>query len=92
MKSYMIGYDLNKPRANNDYKDLIARIKAIAPNYWHCLDSTWIIKSDWSADQIRNELMRFLDAGDEMLVVLLTRESAWHGFDANCSKWLHDNL
>lgn len=91
MRTYLIGYDLNKPRQHNDYKDLIAKIKVLG-TWWHCLDSTWIIKSNSSAEAIRNQLKPFIDSTDELLVVGLTGEGAWTGFDQQCSSWLRDNL
>jgi hypothetical protein len=92
MKSYLIGYDLNKPRANDDYKDLIAKIKTLSGAPWHCLDSTWIIRTEQTAVQIRDTLMPYLDSGDELLVAKLSGEAAWKGFTGECSTWLKDNL
>ena len=91
-KSILIGYDLNNPRQNNDYKDLIEKIKTLSATRWHCLDSTWIIKSDATCVQVRDALTPFLDSGDELLVVELTGSGAWKGFDDNCSKWLKNNV
>lgn len=54
MNTYLIGYDLDKPR--QDYKDLIVAIKAVG-TWWHCLDSTWIAKSTLSAVQVRDKLL-----------------------------------
>lgn len=92
MKTFLIGYDLNKPRENDDYKDLIEKIKTVGLTWWHCLDSTWIIKTDKSAVTIRDTLKTYLDDGDELLVVHLSGEGAWTGFKGNCSTWLKDNL
>ena len=83
MKTYLIGYDLNKQGQN--YEVLIEKIKAIG-SWWHCLDSTWIVKSDYSAVQIRDFLKQFIDANDELLVVLLSGEAAWTGFSDECSQ------
>jgi hypothetical protein len=90
MKSYLIGYDLNKP--GKDYADLFSAIKKIAGTWWHCLDSTWIIKSDSSAAAIRDALMPHIDKNDELLVVQLVGEGAWVGFDDQCSSWLKEQL
>ncbi len=89
MKTYLIGYDLNKQGQN--YEVLIEKIKTIG-SWWHCLDSTWIVKSDYSAVQIRDFLKQFIDANDELLVVLLSGEAAWTGFSDECSQWLKNNL
>ncbi len=91
MKTYLISYDLNQPRKETDYPQLIAAIKQLG-TWWHCLDSTWIVKSNLSAAQIRDALKPHLDNGDELLVASLTGESAWFGFDAQCSSWLKTNI
>lgn len=90
MKSILIGYDLNK--SGQDYKELIDAIKAIANGWWHCLDSTWIIKTDQTCVQVRDTLKPHIDSNDELLVVALTGEGAWAGFNDECSKWLKNTL
>lgn len=90
MKTYLIGYDLNKK--GQDYKDLTDAIKKLSPTWWHCLDSTWIIKSTSAASAIRDTLIAHIDNNDELLVVLLGGEGAWIGFTDECSEWLVDNL
>lgn len=90
MKSYMIGYDLNK--SDKDYDGLIKKIKEISGTWWHHLDSTWIIKTTKSAEEIRNLLSPYIDNNDELLVAHLSGEGAWKGFNEKGSKWLLDNL
>lgn len=89
MKSYLIGYDLNK--SGQDYTSLIEQIKKLG-TCWHCLDSTWIVKSNSTAKVIRNHLEKFIDSNDVLLIAKLSGEAAWAGFDEKCSKWLTDNL
>lgn len=89
MKTYLIGYDLNK--SGQDYTTLIEEIKKLG-NWWHCLESTFIIKSFSTAVIIRDHLQRYIDSNDELLVVCLTGEGAWTGFGADCSNWLKSNL
>lgn len=88
-KSYLIGYDLNK--SGQDYTTLIEAIKKLG-TWWHCLDSTFIVKSSSSAALIRDHLNQFIDSNDELLVVCLTGEGAWTGFSKECSDWLKNNL
>jgi hypothetical protein len=90
MKTYIIGYDLNK--TGQDYTDLINKIQATFSTWWHHLDSTWIVKSDFSAEHIRNLLVLHIDNNDELLVASLTGESAWSGFSDKGSKWLSENI
>ncbi|MEC5395253.1 CRISPR-associated protein Cas2 [Bergeyella sp. RCAD1439] len=89
MKSILIGYDLNSTGQN--YESLIEAIKEFGI-WWHCLDSTWIIKTSLTPEQIRDKLLLKIDANDELLVVELVRNAAWYGFNKECSDWLQNNL
>lgn len=89
MANYLIGYDLDKP--DQDYKDLIDAIKKIG-NWWHCLDSTWIVQSEMSATALRDTLTAHIGNSDKLLVTTLSGTAAWFGFNDNCSSWLKDNL
>jgi len=86
----LIGYDLNRP--GQDYSDLSAKIKSFGA-WWHCLDSTWIVKTELAPVQVRDALLPLLDANDEVFVVDITGQAAaWVGFKDNCQTWLKDNL
>ena len=89
MKTYIIGYDLNRP--GQEYAELYEAIKAYA-NWWHYLDSTWIVKTNSSATEIRDNLRQHIDQNDELLVLRYQGDAAWAGFDPKASKWLKDNL
>jgi len=89
MTTCLITYDLNRPGQN--YNDLFEAIKAIG-TWWHCLDSTWIVKSNLTAVQIRDSLSTKIDKNDSLLVVVLSGVGAWTGFSDDCSNWLKDNL
>jgi hypothetical protein len=89
MATYLIGYDLNK---HKDYPKLIEAIKALSGTWWHHLDSTWILVTDRTAVDMRDTLKKHIDSDDELLVVKLSGEGAWVGFNEKGSKWLKDNL
>lgn len=90
MANYLIGYDLDKPDQN--YKELFKAIEAIGGSYWHCLDSTWIVKSNLTAIQLCNSLSKHIGSSDKLLVAALSKDAAWIGFDKECSDWLKTNL
>lgn len=91
MRTLLVGYDLNKN--GKDYEDVWAYLKDRHNNWWHHLDSTWIIRTDKTAVQVRDELKAIgLDSDDELLVAELTGVAAWVGFSDQGSKWLKDNL
>jgi len=89
MAVYIVGYDLNKPSQN--YEGLIAAIKEYG-TWWHHLDSTWIIETDRTALQLCNDLKRFVDTNDELLVAAIGAPGAWVGFNDKGSSWLQSHL
>lgn len=92
--SCFIGYDLNREGANYSKKDAALRkhIKEKYPTYWAHLDSAFIVVTNLTAEQVRDDLLAFVDDNDELLVAKLTGEGAWHGFDESGHKWLKANL
>lgn len=90
MNTYLVGYDLNTPGQN--YEELYEAIKAIGSKWWHYLDSTWLVKHDGPATDLRDALAPHIDSNDELLIVKLSGEGAWKGFSEKGSKWLKDNL
>lgn len=92
MKTYLIGYDLNRPRGADDYPSLIKAIKDNFSSWWHHLDSTWIVKSNLSIAQIINILKQHVDPGDELLVVRLTGEWNSVGFNDDGVDWLTNQM
>jgi len=88
--TYLIGYDLNK--AGQNYPGLIEKIKELGA-WWHCLDSTWLVKSSYTVVQIRDFLKGLIDGNDELLVINITGAHwASFGFAADCGQWLKDNI
>jgi hypothetical protein len=72
-KTYLISYDLDKPGQN--YDGLIARLKALGAI--KILYSEWLLRTGATAVEIRDDLVRFVDSNDLLLVVGLTGEAAW---------------
>ncbi|MGW3485501.1 hypothetical protein [Rhodococcus indonesiensis] len=90
VNTILIGYDLNSP--GQDYAKLIEKLKSYG-TWWHHLDSLWIVKTDASAKEMRDDLKTLIDAGDELLVINITGDAAaWTGFNDRGSKWLKENL
>ena len=92
MNTLLVGYDLNK--SGQKYEELIDFLKK-QTNWWHYLDSTWLIRTTDTATAFRDKLVNqgFIDTNDEVLVINVTGDSAaWYGFDDKGSKWLKDIL
>jgi hypothetical protein len=73
MGVYLISYDLDKP--GQDYPRLIKELERLGAV--KVLYSEWLFKSNSSAAQIRDHLVRFVDSNDMLLVLGLTGEAAW---------------
>jgi hypothetical protein len=91
MTTFAIGYDLH-PSKGETYDELIEAIKQVGSNWWHHLDSTWVVVSDRTAVQIRDSLLSHLKSDDQLLVIRLSGEGAWTGFNEKGSGWLKTNL
>jgi hypothetical protein len=89
MSSYVVSYDLNRP--GQEYEDLIDAIKSYG-TWWGGLASTWVIKTDDSAKEIRDHLKLYIDSNDELFVGQLTGVAAWTGLTDDATKWLKKNL
>lgn len=88
MALYQVSYDLRKVR---DQFALHERIRSYG-TYARVLEASWIIRTDQSADQIRDYLAEVMDQDDGLLVVKLTGEAGWKGLKddryGGTSKWI----
>jgi len=91
MTIYMIGYDLRRPKGESCDK-LFAALEAIGSGYWDCLESTWLVMTERTADQIRDELKQHLKDSERLLIMRYGEGAAWLGFTDECQTWLEDNL
>lgn len=66
MPAYLITYDLNK--TGQDYKKLYDLIKELG-SWCHYMDSTWIINTSLSPNQIVKHLESAFDSNDRLFVV-----------------------
>jgi hypothetical protein len=89
MSVTLIGYDLRKP--GQDYTSLFDEIKSLG-EWWHCLDSTWMVKTTLTVEQIRDRLHRTMDQTDQLLVITVDAPAAWYLTNPICSNWLKEKL
>lgn len=71
MAIYCVSYDLNK--AGQNYAGLYEELKRTG-TWWHYLDSTWLIDTSESVQQITDRLLQRIDKNDSLLVIRVTRE------------------
>lgn len=68
---YLITYDLNK---NKNYAKMYEAIKSCSIDFWHFLDSVWIIKSNLSLEIVQGTINASKDGDDWFVVTPVTRE------------------
>jgi len=88
MKVYAISYDLKSP--DRDYTPLYDAIKN---NYqwWHYLESTWLVATSETAQQIYGRLVKTITQADRLIIIKVTKE--YYGWlPADAWKWIESNL
>jgi len=63
---YIVSYDLRK--LGRDYKGLFDELE-VSPSWWHYLESTWLIATSESANELYDRLRVYLDHGDSILII-----------------------
>ena len=88
MKAYSITYDLKAP--GRDYKNLYEAIKA-SGKWSHYLESTWLVVSNETSQQIWNRIAPTIDKNDFVLIIEVRRNSyGWLPKDA--WDWINTNV
>jgi hypothetical protein len=91
MRTILITYDLvGTSETSDDYRRLIDHIKSYG-TYAKVALSTWIVRTDRTAVQVRDSCLAYMDGNDRLFVAVLTGVAAWH--NTICTNdWLLDNL
>jgi hypothetical protein len=75
MTRYQVNYDLRTE--GQDYRSLIARLRQCGA--LRVLASTWLLNSEANIQAVRNDLSRFVDQNDGLIVTGPVDISAWEG-------------
>ena len=89
MNCFAISYDLIGP--NRDYDKLFEAIKAYG-TWARINESLWIIKTNETSVNIRDNLKQVMDNNDKLFVAKLTGDGAWNNLSNEISNWLKNNL
>ncbi len=71
MPTYSVNYDLRTP--SDHYDPLSDEIKKCA-GWWHFLQSTWLVATAETADELADRLLRVIGATDYLLVIAVGRK------------------
>lgn len=90
MAVHWVNYDLNK--SGQDYTKLIEYLKS-HQSWAKPLKSSFFVKTELTAEQLRDGIMAHIDANDSALVVTVTGQS-WASFriPKDVTDWLNKNL
>lgn len=66
-RKYIVAYDLNAPGQN--YKKMTEALEAYGTNQKKILETTWLLKTRKSAQEIYDDLTRNLDSNDYIIVI-----------------------
>ena len=88
MSTLLVTYDLHKQGQN--YECLIKKLKAY-PGWCHLQQSVWLITTNNTCVQVRDNLNSCLDSNDKLFVAKLQGEAAWSGYSDQISKWIKEN-
>ena len=87
-KIYSLTYDLHKPGQN--YEALKKELKA-STNWWHYLQSTWLIYTSETANQLWNRIAPIIDKNDSVLIIeVRNNKQGWLPEEA--WKWINSHI
>jgi hypothetical protein len=91
MSTILIAYDIH-PTIGEGYDNLIEKIKSFG-DWWHHIESTWIVRCARSPREIRDQLKSHIATNDQVLVLEISSDTAeWTGVNDAGSRWLQDNI
>jgi len=83
----LITYDLNKP--GQSYADLYEVLKNLGSNWWHFLDSTWLVSTSLTVNQASERIKAVVDSGDHYLILNVTGDSSQGWLPQEAWDWIH---
>jgi len=90
MAIHMIRCELN-PAKGSAYEGLAETVKGIGSGWWRCFDSTWLVMTTKTVDEVREALAPHLGEGDRLMVVAFDKGAALAGFNDVHLGWLSEN-
>lgn len=67
----LVTYDLHKPV--KDYGKLYDAIKN-SGSWFHCLESVWLIETNYSGAELGKHLIQFIDRDDRLVAIRVSRD------------------
>ena len=90
LRTFLISYDLRAP--GRDYTKLYEALKRLANGYSRPLESVWLIRSARSASEIRDELGKYIDGNDGLLVIEVVKHWATTRIANEQTQWMKGHI
>ena len=91
MGTILIAYDIH-PTRGELYDNLVEKIQSLG-DWWHHLESTWIVRCAHSPREVRDQLKLYIGIDDQLLVIEISGDAAeWAGVNDAGNRWLKDNI
>lgn len=87
MSMALVSYDLH---GDKDYEELFEAIKALGNNWCRALESLWLLVTDLTPEEIRNQLVVHMDGDDELFIIDVTSDTWASYLDEEVNGWLRD--
>ena len=87
VNAYIVNYDLNRDK---NYDALYEKFKTFS-GAKRVLKSCWLVMSVKTAEQLRDELLKVMDADDGIFVAKASGEAAWRNVECD-PDWLYEKL
>jgi hypothetical protein len=85
----LIAYDVHST-TDKAYDDLVAAIHSLGA-WWHHLETVWMVRSERTPDEIRDQLKLYIGADDQLLVLDVTGNRLGStGINDAGSEWLQE--
>ena len=85
---YLISYDLKTP--GRDYSTLYSAIKGCGA-WWHYLQSTWIVKTTQTTNEVAALLRSTIDKNDCIILVDITHKTYDGWLPQKAWEWIREN-
>jgi len=89
MTSYIVTFEVAKAEVKTALKDLLKSYGSYCP----INETSWAIKTDKTATQVRDHLIPAIETGDRLFVIRSGTEAAWrNSYGDKFTDWLKKNL
>jgi hypothetical protein len=85
----LIGYDLDRPGQN--YDGIQKEIKGLGA-WWHYLDSTWLVDTSLTVQQVSDRLKAVMDDDDKLLVLNIAGDAYAGWLPPEAWEWIKEHM